>query len=214
MLSPFSFLKKVHSPSSCFFTSSEKTFSFKICVDSFWNFRFWTLHIHLHQFNIFPVRMSTLPLYSLLLFILFPLVLSFVSPCFLVSSSLFAIFNFLFFLVLDCLFNFFSVFFFSQKRFCFLSCWTCFTIMFPALSCFVYLEKWFLVFVLTLLYCFLFLLFHMQFLIYYFPFFDVSEKMLFFPANFRRHLLFFSFCHFSFFFCSLVFLGVKKCVCD
>ena len=41
----------------------------KLChwkfVNSFGNFRCWTLHIHLHQFNIFPL-MSTLPLYSLL----------------------------------------------------------------------------------------------------------------------------------------------------
>ena len=114
-----------------FFTSSEKALSLGVCVDSFWNFRFWTLHIHLHHFNIFP-RMSTLPLYSLLLFILFPLVLSFVSPCFL------AIFNFLFFLVLDCLFNFFFCFLLFTKTILFVSffCWTCFTFIFPALYCF------------------------------------------------------------------------------
>ena len=106
---PRFFMIKVLSPSSCFFTSPEKTLSLKICVDSFWNFRSWTLHIHLHQFNIFPFRMSTLPLYSLLLFILYPLVLS-VSPCFLVSFTFFAIFNFLFFLVLDCLLNFLFLF--------------------------------------------------------------------------------------------------------
>ena len=70
-----------------FFHFIRKKLPKKIVLTRFETSVFWTLHTHLHQFNIFPYRMSTLPLYFLLLFILFPLVLSFVSPCFLVSFN-------------------------------------------------------------------------------------------------------------------------------
>ena len=118
------------------------------CVFSCFFGRFWTLHIHLHRFNIFPFRMSTLPLFpsfcssSVHLFSLLSRhVFSFL--------SLFAIFIFLFFLVLDRLFSFLFLFssfhknhdcflLFPKKHdfVCFLSCWTCFTFIFPALYCF------------------------------------------------------------------------------
>ena len=68
-----------------FSTSLRKTFfSLKICVDSFWNFRWFffkknkkTLHFHLHQCNTFPFWTSALPFNSLLLFIFYPIVLFF-----------------------------------------------------------------------------------------------------------------------------------------
>ena len=216
LLSPFFFLIKVLSPSSCFFTSPEKTLSLKICVDSFWNFRSWTLHIHLHQFNIFPFRMSTLPLYSLLLFILYPLVLS-VSPCFLVAFTFFAIFNFLFFLVLDCLLNFLFLFSSVPKNDLSVSlfCWTCFTFIFHALYCFS--VSWEMVsrFCLNSPLLFSFSSFKHSVSHYSFPVFDVSEKCCFFPTNWRRHLLFFLFLQFFFFSFSVLsffFFFEKVCV--
>ena len=90
-------------------------------------------------------------------------------------------------------------------------------------SCFVLffcLEKWFLVFVLTLLF-FLFLSsFQHSVSHLLLSCFDVSEKCCFFPTNWRSHLLLFLFLpffffFFFFFFCSLVFclfFFLNKCV--
>ena len=88
LLSPFLFLKKVLPPSSCFFTSSEKALSLGVCVDSFWNFHFWTLHIHLHQFNIFPFRIVYFAT-------LFPPFLHPLSTCSLFCLSVFSRFCFI-----------------------------------------------------------------------------------------------------------------------
>ena len=217
LLSPFFEKKKVLSPSSCFFTSLEKTLSLKIWVESFWNFRFWTLHIHLHQFNIFRFGMSALPLYSLLLFILYPLFLSFVSPCFLVSFTFFAILIFFFSWswIVSLTFFFCSLLFQKKTRFCLFPFLLDMFYIYYFLPCLVFLclEKWFFVFVLSFFvffslllskhsldspFCFLFVssfkhsVSHLLLSI-----FDVSEKCCF-PTNWRRHLLFFLFLPFFF----------------
>ena len=148
-----------------------------------------------------------LPLYSLLLFILYPLFLSFVSPCFLVSFTFFAIFSWSWIVSLT---FFFCFLLFTKKHdfVCFL-CWTCFTLFF--LLCLVFLcrEKWFLVFVLTFLFCFLFLSsFQHSVSHLLLSCFDVSEKMLFFSTELEKTssvfslptiFLFFFFCSFFFF---------------
>ena len=168
--------------------------------------------------------MSTLPLYSLLLFILYPLVLSLVSPCILVSFTfryffffswswivsltfffLFSSFHknhdsFLLFPKDTILFGSFLVGHVSQL--CFLLC-----------IVFLCLAKWFLVFVLTLLDCFLFLPLNIQFLIYYFPVLMKLKNVVFFPQTGEDIFCFSSFCNFSFllFLCSRL---LCKSVCD
>ena len=211
------FFKKVLSPSSCFFTSSEKTLSLKICVDSFWNFRFWTLHIHLHQFNIFPFRMSTSPLCSLLLFILYPLVLP-VSPCILVSFTFFAIFIFLFFFSWSWIVSlafFFCFLLVPKNTILFVSFLVGHVLHLFFLLCIVFLclEKWFLVFGLTLLFCFLYLLFNIQFHIYYFPVLMYLKNVVFFQRIGEDIFCFFLSAIFFFSFSVLLFFFfLKKCV--
>ena len=181
---------------------------------------FWTLHTHLHQFNIFPYRMSTLPLFSSFCSSSFSLVLSFVSQCILVSFTFFAIFIFIFSwswivsLTLFFCFLLFTkttiVFFFSQKN----------TILFVSFlvghvsqlfSCFVLffcLEKWFLVFVLTLLF-FSFSSFFSAFSFSFITFlFWCIWKMLFFSNKLEKTSSVFSLSaiYLFFFFCSLVFV--------
>ena len=210
LLSPF-FWKKSFLLLPVFSLHEKKLCHWKF-VDSFWNFRFWTLHIHLHQFNIFPFKMSTLPLYSLLLFILYPLVLSL--SCLAVYSRFFHFSLFLFFffswswivsLTFFFCFLLFTkttiLFFFSTKN----------TILFGSflvghvsqlcfLLCIVFLclAKWFLVFVLTLLDCFLFLPLNIQFLIYYFPVLMKLKNVVFFPQTGEDIFCFFLFLQFFF----------------
>ena len=149
------------------------------------------------------------------LFIFYPLVLFFSLSVF--FFSLFSPFHFLkfscswvvssFSLSITFLHNFLNLcklllsflFLFCHQKNTILSvyfgCWTCFT-FFLVLSCFQCLEQWFLQFSHFLLACC-----------------DVSEKMLFFIQQIGEDIFcFFSFCHVSFFLCSLVFCFGKKCV--
>ena len=90
---------------------------------------------------------------------LYPLVLS-VSPCFLISFTFFAIFIFLFFLILDRLFSFLFLFssFHKDDFVCFPFLLDMFYIYFSCfVLCFCVLRNGFSFFVLTLLFCFLFL---------------------------------------------------------
>ena len=156
------------------FTSTNSTFSLLECL----------LCLFIPSF-----RSSSIHLFSLLSRRVF----SFLFLC--------SLFLFLFFLVLDCLFNFLFLFSsFHQKHdfVCFLSCWTCFTSIFPALSCFSVLRNGSR-FCLNSPLLFSFSSFKHSVSHLFLSCFDVSEKMLFFPTNRRRHLLFFSFCNFSFF---------------
>ena len=131
-----------------------------------------------------------------------------------------SLFLFLFFLVLDCLFNFLFLFssFLQKTRFCsFPFLLDMFHIDFSCFVLFFCFEKWFLVFVLTLLYCFLLLLLHIQFLIYSFPVLMYLKKCCFFQQIGEDIFCFsLSAIFLFFFFCSLVvvffFFFEKVCV--
>ena len=141
--------------------------------------------------------------------------------------SLFAIFIFLFFLVLDRLFSFLFLFssfhknhdsflLFPKKKHdfvWFLSCWTCFTIMFPALYCFSVSCEMVSRFCLNSPWLFSFSSFQHSVSHLLLSCFDETEKCCVFPTNWRRHLLFFplSAIFLFFFFCALV-CCVKVCV--
>ena len=122
----------------------------------------------------FPFNVSSLPLYFLFLFILFPSVLFFfVSSCFLFSFTFSPFLNFLFFVFLwslcsvcqtICGKNLFKLlrnyfFFFSPQKklrfLCFLFSWVFFHV-FPCLVFFCVLKKWFLVFITRLFFILLF----------------------------------------------------------
>ena len=120
-----------------------------------------------------------------------------------------SLFLFLFFLVLDCLFNFLFLFssFLQKTRFCsFPFLLDMFHIDFSCFVLFFCFEKWFLVFVLTLLYCFLLLL-HIQFLIYSFPVLMYLKKCCFSNKSEKTSsvFLFLQFFFFSFSVLSLFF---------
>ena len=187
--------------------------------------KFVLTHFETSDFELFTFT-STISTFSLLECLLCLFIPSFfvhpLSTCSLSCLSVFsrffhffAIFNFPFFLVLDCLFNFLFLFSSVPKKdfVCFPVCWTCFTFIFPALYCFS--VSWGMVSRFCLNSPFLFSCsFSFTFITFLFW---CIWKMLFFQQNGEDIFCFFLFLPFFFssFFCSLVFFFFEKvCVID
>ena len=166
------------------FTSTNSTSSLLECLLSLFIHSFCSSSFHL--FSLLSLR-----------------VFSFLFYC-----SLFLIFFFSWSWIVSLTF-FFCLLLFTKNTILFVSFLVGHVLQLCFLLCLVFLclEKWFLVFVLTLLCCFLFLLLHMQFLIYYFPVLMYLKKCCFSSKFWKTSSVFLFLPFFFFFFCSLVFFG-------